>query len=123
MAEPVTSAAVPATVGASGIVLAALIPGVDVNAVIGGFAGALIFVAASTDLTVARRIGYLFGSWIFGYFAAIELAVRGVAQSTGFSALICGLLCVGICIGLLDWMQTGKSPWWFRLARRGGKDG
>lgn len=123
MADPVTSATVPAAVGAGGIVLASLIPGVDVNAVIGGFAGALIFVVVSADLSVPQRIGYLIGSWIFGYVAATELASRQLVQYTGFAAFIGGLLCVGICIGLLDWMQTGKSPWWFRLARRGGKDG
>lgn len=123
MAEPVTSAAVPAAVGASGIVLAALIPGVDVNAVIGSFAGALFLVVFSADLSVPKRVGYLVSSWIFGYFAATELAARQMMQSTGLAAFIGGLLCVGICIGLLDWMQTGKSPWWFRLARRGGKDG
>ena len=42
MAEPTSSGAV-AAAGAVGLTATAIIPGVDVNAVIGGFAGALLF--------------------------------------------------------------------------------
>ncbi|ERV50570.1 hypothetical protein Q062_06473, partial [Pseudomonas aeruginosa BL08] len=50
MAEPTSSGAV-AAAGAVGLTATAIIPGVDVNAVIGGFAGALLFVLWAHDLT------------------------------------------------------------------------
>ncbi len=71
MAEPTSSGAV-AAAGAVGLTATAIIPGVDVNAVIGGFAGALLFVLWAHDLTIARRVGYLLASWVGGYYAATE---------------------------------------------------
>lgn len=111
----------PAAAGAGGIALAALIPGVDINAVIGAFAGALFLVVFSKDLSVMARLGYLVSSWIFGYFAATELTARVSMQSTGLAAFVGGLLCVAISISLLEWVQAGKAPAWLGLLRRGDK--
>ncbi|MEN1342128.1 putative holin, partial [Pseudomonas aeruginosa] len=85
MAEPTSSGAV-AAAGAVGLTATAIIPGVDVNAVIGGFAGALLFVLWAHDLTMARRLGYLLASWVGGYYAATEAVGRGATQFSGLPA-------------------------------------
>ena len=64
MAEP--SAGVMATTAVVGISTASLIPGVDVNAVVGGFAGAMFFVVFAKDLTAWARLGYFIASWVLG---------------------------------------------------------
>lgn len=120
MAEP--SGAV-AAAGAVGLTATAIIPGVDVNAVIGGFAGALLFVLWAHDLTIARRVGYLLASWVGGYYAGIEALGRGLTQTSGMAAFVAATLCVTGGIGMLEWMRGGELPSWMRglLRRRGGK--
>ncbi len=123
MAEVISAVAAPAALGASGIAIAALLPGVDIDAVIGAFAGALFLVVFSKDLSVLARLGYLTSSWIFGYYFSTELIDRQIAQSPGLAAFIGGLLCVAICISLLEAVQSGKVPGWIRLVTRRGRDG
>ncbi|WP_428480997.1 putative holin, partial [Pseudomonas chlororaphis] len=50
---------------------ASLIPGVDVNAVVGAFAGAMFFVVFAKELTAWARLGYFIASWVAGYYVAI----------------------------------------------------
>ncbi|MCS9544626.1 phage holin family protein, partial [Pseudomonas aeruginosa] len=92
-----------------------IIPGVDVNAVIGGFAGALLFVLWAHDLTIARRLGYLLASWVGGYYAATEAVGRGATQFSGLPALVTAALIVTILIGVLDWMIGGRAPAWLQI--------
>lgn len=101
--------------------VATLLPGVDVPAVIGAFAGALFFVVFSSELSALARVGYLVSSWVFGYFAAVEAVSRGWLGSTGLAAAIGGLLCVTVCVSLLEWIQSGKTPVWLGLLSRKGK--
>lgn len=59
---------------------------------------------------------------IGGYFGAAELMGWAWTQTAGFSAFVCGALCVVTFSGLLEWMQTGQMPRWlqwvFRLRAR-----
>lgn len=114
MAEPTSSGAV-AAAGAVGLTATAIIPGVDVNAVIGGFAGALLFVLWAHDLTMARRLGYLLASWVGGYYAATEAVGRGATQFSGLPAMVTAALIVTILIGVLDWMIGGRAPAWLQI--------
>ena len=52
MAEPSTGAL--AVTAAVGMTTASLIPGIDVNAVVGAFAGAMFFVVFAGELTPCR---------------------------------------------------------------------
>ncbi|MBP5058932.1 hypothetical protein HUS95_27815, partial [Pseudomonas chlororaphis] len=54
-----------------GMTTASLIPGVDVNAVVGAFAGAMFFVVFAKELTAWARLGYFIASWVAGYYVAI----------------------------------------------------
>lgn len=121
MADLISPTAATAAAGIGGIALASLFPGVNIDAVIGSFAGALFLVVFSKELTAWARIGYMVSSWVFGYFVANELAARFDMQSTGLSAFVGGLLCVAISISLLEWVQAGKAPAWLAMLKRGNK--
>lgn len=129
MAEPSTVAVVTGS-GVVGIGGAALLPGVDLNAVIGAFGGAVLFVMWAKNLPVLSRIAYLIASWIGGYYAASEATGRGWTQYSGLPALLAGAVIVTALISILEWMDTGQAPtwiktvWgWWRSARTGGPNG
>lgn len=98
--------------------------GVDINAIIGAFAGAMFFVVQAKDLSVFSRIGYFLVSWIFGYYIAGELVGKKWVETSGLVAGIGALLCVYLGISLLEWVQGGKTPGWLRFiaGRFGGRD-
>lgn len=120
MAEP-SSGAVLASAGIIGVTAASLSPGVDVNAVVGAFAGAMFFVVFAKDLTPLARLGYFIASWVAGYYVASEVVGRGWAGTSGLVAFVGALLCVTVCISLLVWFGGGKMPGWLLwLAERFG---
>ena len=119
MADPSSTAAVAvsATAGMGVVVMG----GVDGNALIGAFAGAVFFVAFARDPSFWASVGYLVASWVFGYFAAGEIIRLGWMHSEGFAAFVGAVLCVVMCTGALDWLKGGKPPLWLRfILNRGG---
>lgn len=123
MAEPSTGAL--AVTAAVGMTTVSLIPGVDMNAVVGGFAGALFFVVFAKELTVRAKIGYFIASWVLGYYVSSEIINRDWANTSGLVAFFGALFCVVVCISLLEWFQGGKVPGWLRFiaGRFGGRNG
>ncbi|WP_037008893.1 putative holin [Pseudomonas sp. NBRC 111135] len=125
MGEPSSGAAVGTAV--AGIGVASLFPGVDLNAVIGAFAGALFFVLYARDLTTKARVGYLLVSWVGGYYVAAEAVGRAWTEYSGLPALVAGACIVTALIGVLEWMVGGKAPTWLRTVlgffTGGRKDG
>lgn len=112
MAEPsITVVAGPAVVG---ITTAALLPGVDLNAVIGAWAGALFFVTWAKNLSAWARLGYLIVSWIGGYFAAVELVGQAVTKYTGLPALLAAAVIVTALISVVEWFSGGGMPGWIK---------
>lgn len=110
MAEPsAVAAAVPSVLG---IGAASLIPGVDLNAVIGAWAGALFFVTWARDLHRWARLAYLFVSWIGGYLFAIELAGQELTRYSGLPALGGAALIVTVLISVAEWVKGGRMPGW-----------
>lgn len=98
-------------------------PGIDGNALLGGFGGAIFFVVFARDYNALTRLGYLLVSWVGGYYAGIEALGRGLTQTSGMAAFVAATLCVTGGIGMLEWMRGGELPNWMRglLRRRGGK--
>ncbi|AZC30112.1 putative holin [Pseudomonas chlororaphis] len=121
MAEP--SAGVMAGTAVVGMTTASLIPGVDVNAVVGAFAGAMFFVVFAKELTAWARLGYFIASWVAGYYVAIEVMGREIAKASGLAAFFGAMFCVAIGISLLEWVGGGKIPGWLQwlLDLRGGR--
>lgn len=129
MAEPSTVAVVAGT-GIVGIGGAALLPGVDLNAVVGAFGGAVLFVLWAKSLPIMVRLLYLFPCWIAGYFAGGEAVGRGWTQYSGLPALVGAAALILIITSALEWMTTGQTPtwiktvWgWWREFRTGGSNG
>ncbi len=103
--------------------LSTCLPGIDGNALLGGFGGAIFFVVFARDYNALTRLGYLLVSWVGGYYAGIEALGRGLTQTSGMAAFVAATLCVTGGIGMLEWMRGGELPSWMRglLRRRGGK--
>ena len=82
MADGLTTAGASLAVGATGLTIASLFPGVDLSSVIGAFGGAFFFILFAKDISAWQRAGYLIVGWIGGYFGAglgvISLAVLGL---------------------------------------------
>jgi hypothetical protein len=123
MAEPSSAAVAAAAV--VGVTAASFVPGIDVNAVVGSFAGAMFFVVFAKELTPIARFGYFIASWILGYYVASEMIGREWARTSGLAAFFGALFCVVVCISLLEWVQGGKTPGWLRFIadRFGGRNG
>jgi ABC-type Co2+ transport system permease subunit len=115
MAEAFTAAAAPVVVGAGGITLASMFPGIDLSSVVGAFGGAFFFILFAKDISNWQRIGYLVVGWVGGYFSAAELMSLAWTKTSGFSSFVAGLFCVAICISLLEAVQTGKPPRWLQF--------
>ncbi|POA75365.1 putative holin [Pseudomonas sp. GW531-T4] len=72
MSEPATSTVVVA--GAAGFAASGLVAGIDVLAVIGALAGALIFFTTTEELPVWKRVLFLVVSFVMGYLFAPAMA-------------------------------------------------
>lgn len=121
MSEPSSAASTASAM--AGVGLAMYLPGIDGNALLGGFGGAIFFVVFARDYNALTRLGYLLVSWVGGYYAGIEALGRGLTQTSGMAAFVAATLCVTGGIGMLEWMRGGEIPNWMRglLRRRGGK--
>lgn len=98
--------------GVVGLTTVSLVPGVDTNAVIGAFAGALFFMVFAKDLSLWARLGYFVASWIVGYYFSSEAIGQSWAKTPGLVAFFGALFTVVICVSLLEWIQGGKLPGW-----------
>lgn len=121
MAEPSTGTLAVAGVLGS-VSLGAAFPEIDLAALIGAFGGAFFYVVFARNITSWRRVGYLFAGWIGGYFGSAELMGWAWTKTAGFSAFMCGALCVVVFAGLIEWTQSGVMPrwlqWFLRLRAR-----
>lgn len=127
MADGITTASASLLVGGTGVGIAALFPGIDLQSVIGAFGGAFFFVLFAKEISSWQRVGYLVVGWIGGYFAAAEMMSQAWTKTSGLSSFIGGLLCVVVCISLVEAVQTGKPPKWLtwifsRFTGRGEKE-
>lgn len=102
MAEPI-----PSTVAiATSIGLASLFPGVDGNALIGAFAGAVLVVVSSKDLTLAKRLAYLVISLIVGYQGAQDIVNWTPIHSTGVAAFFGAAGAIVIALQLIERLKS-----------------
>ena len=114
MTDGLTTAAGSLAVGGAGLSIAAMFPGVDLSAVIGSFGGAFFFILFAKDISAWQRAGYLIVGWIGGYFGAAELLSLAWTRTSGFSSFIAGLVCIVVCISVIEAIQTGTWPAWLQ---------
>lgn len=125
MAEP-TSMVIPlAVAGVGGGV--AIVAGVDNNAIVAAFAGALMFAFFSAGTSLAVRAGLMVGAWIFGYYLGLEIVKRHILDfdSPPLPSFIAAFFCVAVFKALLAiFDEDGKA--WIRkklgLSTEGPKD-
>lgn len=114
MAEPTaisTAAAV-----ATGVSLAAILPGIDGNALIGAFAGGTLFVVTAKSLGVWVRLVFLAISIVVGYMAAPEMLRWLPLQSSGVAAFVASACGITITLALIERGKNADFGWF----RRGG---
>lgn len=114
MADSLTVAATQLTVGVAGVGVASVFPGLDLAAVIGAFGGAFFFILFAKDISNWQRAGYLVVGWIGGYMGSAELLSLAWTRTSGFSSFIAGLLCIVLCISVVEAFQTGTWPEWLK---------
>lgn len=114
MADGLTTAATQLAVGGAGIGIASYFPGIDLSAVVGAFGGAFFFILFAKDINNLQRVGYLVVGWIGGYFGAAELLSLAWTRTSGFSSFIAGLVCIVVCISIIEAIQTGTWPAWLQ---------
>lgn len=111
MTEPSTSTAL--ALG-GGVTVSSLILGLDGNAAIGAFAGAVLMVMSSKDLRWYTRVIYLFISWLMGYIAAPELIDHLPIQETGVAAFLAAAVVVTFALQLIERVRQFDLLAWLR---------
>lgn len=98
MTEPTTSTLIPV---AAGMGLAALLPGIDGDALLGAFAGATLFVVSAQSLSLWRRIVYLLISMVAGYLAANDVLAWFPLKSSGVAAFMASAIAVTVMLAVI----------------------
>lgn len=98
--EP-TSSAASAAAAMGAVALTSVIPGVNGDALIGAFAGAVVFALHAKDLAIVKRLIYMVVSILLGYLGADEVLRHTGMQSYtlaafGLSAVVVTLALAGI---------------------------
>lgn len=117
MTEPTTSTLIPV---AAGMGLAALLPGIDGDALLGAFAGATLFVVSAQSLSVWRRIVYLLISVIAGYLAANDVLAWFPLKSSGVAAFMASAIAVTVMLAVIK--QCEQIDFKRLLGRKGPPD-
>jgi len=100
MVEPTSSATTAAAVTGA-VAVTSIIPGVNGDALIGAFAGAVVFALHAKDLSITKRLVYMVVSILLGYLGADEVLRHTGMQSYtlasfGLSAVVVTLALAGI---------------------------
>lgn len=98
--EPTSSAAT-AAAAMGAVVITSVIPGVNADALIGAFAGAVVFALHAKDLPILKRISYMVVSILVGYMGTGEvMRYTGMESYTlaafGLSAVVVTAALAGI---------------------------
>ncbi|MVW80164.1 putative holin [Bordetella sp. 02P26C-1] len=103
MTEPSSVAASVATY--SGVAIAAAMPGVNGDALIGAFAGAVVFAIHAKDLSIGKRVAYLIVSILVGYLAEDEVTRWTHIQNSALAAFVASAFVVTAALSGIDWLR------------------
>ena len=118
MAEPTSTTTLTL---AAGISFASLFPGIDGNALIGAFAGAVLIVVTSKDLSIATRFFYMLISLTVGYLGAPDVIRMTWIESSGLAAFLAAALAITAALQLIDRIKSFDLAELVKLLRKGGK--
>ncbi len=105
MPEP-TSSAVSASVAMGAVAVTSLLPGVNGDALIGAFAGAVVFALHAKDISIFKRIVYMVVSFVVGYLAAPEVMRLSGVQSFTIAAFAASAMVVTLALVSIDRIKT-----------------
>ncbi|MDN0081605.1 putative holin [Crenobacter sp. SG2305] len=120
MAEPVTSSAAAGAVGA--VTLLSILSGPQAGVVAAAFAGAVVFVLASSELNLWKKLGYGCASFIGGLVGK-RMAADGLTMLTGglikveieVGALVAAAVVVNLLLLLIERAGRDGGGWLDRL--------
>lgn len=99
--EP-TSSAVSAGLAFGTVALTSMLPGVNGDALIGAFAGAVVFAMHTKDVALVKRLVYMVVSFVVGYLAAPEVMHWTGLRSDSVSAFAASALIVTAALAGID---------------------
>lgn len=103
--EP-TSSAVSAATLYGAILLTSLMPGVNPDALIGAFAGAVVFAAHTKDVRLVKRLIYMVVSLVIGYMAVPEVTHWTGLQHPGVAAFAASATVVTLALATIDRIKS-----------------
>lgn len=99
--EP-TSSAASAGIALGAVAITSILPGVNGDALIGAFAGAVVFALHAKDLTIIKRLVYMVVSILLGYMGAGEVMHWTGIQSSTIAAFTASALIVTAALAGID---------------------
>lgn len=105
MAEPISTSSASATLAAVGLL--ALFPGVPAESVLGAFAGAVVFILSSQELTLIRKAAFFLVSFVTGVIAGptvASLLASAAPASVKVSPGVGAMVAAAVIVKLLQWL-------------------
>lgn len=96
------------------VALSSFLLGLDGNALVGAFAGAVLMVMSSKDLRWYTRVVYLVISWVMGYIAAPEIIDHFPVHETGVAAFFAAAVVVVIALEIIERLRKANLLGWLR---------
>lgn len=113
MAEP-TSTALSGAATLGVVSITALMPGVNGDALIGAFGGAVVFALYAKDIPISKRLIYLVISIAIGYLAEDEVLRWTGWQDSALAAFVASALVVTAALAGIDWLRKVDFSSFFR---------
>lgn len=105
---------------AAGIGFASLFPGIDGDALVGAFAGAVLIVITSKDLSIGTRFVYMLISLIVGYLGAPDVIANTPIKSTGVAAFFAAAIAITVALQLIERIKSFDIVAAIRSFKKGG---
>jgi len=99
--EP-TSSAVSAGAAMGAVAITSMLPGVNGDALIGAFAGAVVFALHAKEVSIIKRLIYMAISFVVGYLAAPEVMRYTGLQSYTIAAFAASAMIVTAALAGID---------------------
>lgn len=103
--EP-TSSATTAAAAMGAVAITSILPGVNGDALIGAFAGAVVFALHAKDLTITKRVVYMIVSILLGYMGSDEVLRHTPLTSHALAAFGLSAVVVTFALAGIDKIRS-----------------
>lgn len=84
------------------VAFTAMLPGIDGDALIGAFAGAVVFAMHAKDLAIVKRLVYMAVSVLIGYLGAGEVITHTMVTSPAIAGFSLSAVIVTLTLATID---------------------